>query len=468
MKIINRKSLGKQKVYDIGVAQDHNFILANGLVASNCFNKSHSTAYGYVTYQTAYLKANYPVEYMAALLTANSDDQDKVQKYIANCQNLNIEIEPPNINRSDVDFTPFDKKIIFGLSAVKNLGSGAVENILKWRQEKGEYKSLADLCDRIDLKLVNSRALEALVKSGALDCLNPNRKQALAHLEKLVIWAQNRAKEREIGQYNLFDMLNGFNTQDNFESAPKAPKMEDYSTQDKLQFEKELLGFYISDHPLKAVSRSRYVEGVLTIEELGNQKSKATVKLWAMINSVKLHNTKEANKRMAFIQLEDINSQIEAVVFPKTYDVINSLLIANSILLITGKIDKRDDKIQIIVEEVKAPDDVAQNVNPTIKLDGAAKIEDADLTPDKQAEMLILYLKRKEIENRESIDHLKMMLKEYSSKQSSADLPVGAIVEGEYHRKLVKFGQEFWVESDEIVDRLKSDGFDTEILIIDN
>src|SRR5918998_1377110 len=147
VKIVSCKSLGVQPVYDIGVERDHNFILANGNVASNCFNKSHSTAYGYVTYQTAYLKANYPVEYMAALLTASSGTQEKVQKYIATCSSMGIKVEQPDINRSEIDFTPVSGKILFGLSAVRNLGQGAIECILNARETGGPFKSLADLCD---------------------------------------------------------------------------------------------------------------------------------------------------------------------------------------------------------------------------------------------------------------------------------------------------------------------------------
>ena len=134
VKIISRQPLAKQAVYDIGVAADHNFLLANGTVASNCFNKSHSTAYAYVTYQTAYLKANYPVEYMSALLTASSGNQEKVDKYRENSQKMGIKILPPDVNRSEEDFLPLnDNDILFGLSAVKNLGQGAIENILTAR-----------------------------------------------------------------------------------------------------------------------------------------------------------------------------------------------------------------------------------------------------------------------------------------------------------------------------------------------
>ena len=130
-KILSYKSLGTGKVYDIGVENIHNFVLSNGCIASNCFNKSHSTAYGYITYQTAYLKANYPLEYMAALLTANSGDTDKIQKYISACMSMNITIYPPDINCSRVDFTPLDGKILFGLSAVRNVGQNAIAAILE-------------------------------------------------------------------------------------------------------------------------------------------------------------------------------------------------------------------------------------------------------------------------------------------------------------------------------------------------
>jgi DNA polymerase-3 subunit alpha len=279
VKIIGRKSLGNQSVYDLGVERDHNFILANGLVASNCFNKSHSTAYGYVTYQTAYLKANYPVEYMAALLTASSGTQEKVQKYMATCSSMGIKVEQPDINRSEIDFTPVSGKILFGLSAVRNLGQGAIECILNARETGGTFKSVADLCDRVDLRTVNRRALEALIYSGAFDSIAPNRNQMIEYLESVINWAQSRAKDRESPQLSLFDCSKTASGNQNtsssvWESIPKPPDVADFSPQEKLRLEKELLGFYVSDHPLKSMSQVAKVLSPISLSELTEPNKK--------------------------------------------------------------------------------------------------------------------------------------------------------------------------------------------------
>ncbi|HEY9707845.1 MAG TPA: trans-splicing intein-formed DNA polymerase III subunit alpha C-terminal partner DnaE-C, partial [Oculatellaceae cyanobacterium] len=311
MKIISRTSVGSKAVYDIGVERDHNFILANGLVASNCFNKSHSTAYGYVTYQTAYLKANYPVEYMAALLTASSGTQDKVQKYIATCSSMGIKVEQPNINRSDIDFTPVNRTILFGFSAVRNLGQGAIECILNARATGGAFKSMADFCDRVDLRTVNRRALEALIYSGAFDCIAPNRKQLIEYLDTIISWAQDRAKDRDSGQINIFDILGTTSaSQDTsntaWESAPKPPNIADFSPQEKLRLEKELLGFYVSDHPLKSTNKISKILSPISLNELAEQNKKATISAIVMLTEVKPHFTKKDGKRMAFVQMEDL------------------------------------------------------------------------------------------------------------------------------------------------------------------
>jgi DNA polymerase III subunit alpha len=362
VKIVSRQSLGVQPVYDIGVAHDHNFLLADGSVASNCFNKSHSTAYGFVTFQTAYLKANYPVEYMAALLTSNSGDQDKVQMHIGNCIAMGIEVLPPDINRSLVDFTPEGRNILFGLSAVRNVGLGAIECILKNREEDGSFKSLAELCDRIDLHAVNRRALESLILAGALDPINPNRNQLMQDLALVIDWAQGRAKDREIGQGNLFDMaLGGGDSQsapaDGYETAPKAPPVDDFEAQEKLRQEKELLGFYISDHPLKSVQRSARVLAPINLAELHEQPDNITLSAIVILASVKPVVTKKGD-RMAIVQLEDLTGQSEAVVFPKSFERIGQHIVADKRLMIWGKVDRRDDRVQFIIDDAEPVEDV--------------------------------------------------------------------------------------------------------------
>lgn len=358
VKIVSRKSLGSQKVYDIGVKKDHNFLLANYSIASNCFNKSHSTAYAYVTYQTAYLKANYPVEYMAALLSANSGSKEKVEKYRENCQKMRIEVLPPDINRSQSDFLPINKQILFGLSAIPNLGEGAIDNILQARESSSNFKSFPDFCERIDLRIVNTRALETLIYSGAFDRINSNRKQLIKSLEDVINWAQSRAKDKESGQLNLFfDVIpaNSIETKQKklvFESSPLVKGIEDYSSQEKLKLEKDHLGFYVSAHPLTSISHA--TEQFLSPISLSKVEEKINKKVTAVVivNSLKKHQDKK-EKDMAFIQMEDITAQIDGVVFSSVYERIKSVINLDSRLIIWGKVDKnkRDDRIQIIIDD---------------------------------------------------------------------------------------------------------------------
>ncbi len=422
VKIISRKSLGTQPVYDIGVEHDHNFVLANGLVASNCFNKSHSTAYGYVTYQTAYLKANYPVEYMAALLTASSGNQDKVQKYIATCSSMGIKVEQPDINRSDIDFTPVSGSILFGLSAVRNLGQGAIECILKVRETDGPFKSLADLCDRVDLRTVNRRALEALIYSGAFDSIEPNRKQMIESLELLISWAQNRAKDREIGQGNLFDMLGIQNGSQNtnsaaWESAPKAPDGPDFSPQEKLRLEKELLGFYVSDHPLKSANQIAKLLSPIGLNELGEHNKKKTISAIVMLTDVKQIMTKKGEP-MAVVQMEDLTGQAEGVVFPKSFDRIKSFIKADVRLIIWGKVDRREEQTQMIIEDAELIEDLRMVV--------------VELSPQRVT--------------KDELTHLRTILKEHSGEKNLLKVPVLATVATPQQHQFVRFDSKYWVQ----------------------
>ncbi|BAY18721.1 DNA polymerase III alpha subunit [Anabaenopsis circularis NIES-21] len=423
VKIITRKYIGQANVYDIGVEQDHNFVIENRLIASNCFNKSHSTAYGYVTYQTAYLKANYPLEYMAALLTANSGDTDKVQKYISTCLSMNIQIEPPDINRSGVDFTPVGGKILFGFSAVRNVGHNAIACILEAREQQGEFKSLSDFCDRVDLRAVNRRTLESLIYCGAFDKIDLNRHQLIKDLELVYDWAQSRAKDRASGQGNLFDLLGGFApttkpVNNVFDSVPKAQPVPDFPPQKKLQMEKEILGFYVSDHPLKSIKHSSSILAPINLSQLSEQKEDTLLCAVVMLNNVKKVMTKKGDP-MAILQIEDLTAQLEAVVFPKTYERVSNSLEVDARLIIWGKVDRRDEQVQLIVEDAE-PVETVQLVM-------------VELTPQQAIT----------IEERHK---LRNILKELSGDKENAKVPVIGIVQTGNSRQLVRFGRQFWVQ----------------------
>ncbi|MEM8612041.1 MAG: DNA polymerase III subunit alpha [Cyanobacteria bacterium P01_H01_bin.105] len=413
--------------------------------AQYCFNKSHSMAYGYVTYQTAYLKANYPVEYMAALLTAISGDQDKVQMHIANCVSMGIEVLPPDVNRSGVDFTPENDCILFGLSAVRNVGLGAIETLIQSREEDGQFTSLPELCDRIDLRAVNRRALEALIHSGALDGLNNNRRQLFSDLEFVVDWAQSRAKDREIGQGNIFDMMLGGsetaatpNEKTNnhagaYEAAPKAPPMEDYDPQERLRLEKELLGFYISDHPLKSVQRPARILAPISLAELGEQPEKLTLSAIVMISAVKPITTKKGDS-MAILQIEDLSGQAEAVVFPRSYARIGMHIKADARLMIWGKADRRDDQVQFIVDDAEPIEDV--------------RLVTVELPPSIAGDIVQQNRLRNIIQNQQGED------------KREAKIPVVAMISYNGHRQVVRLGAQFRVKDpDETVSALKAADF---------
>ncbi|AFZ16968.1 helix-hairpin-helix domain-containing protein [Allocoleopsis franciscana] len=421
VKIVRRKSLGIQTVYDIGVERDHNFLLANGLVASNCFNKSHSTAYGYVTYQTAYLKANYPVEYMAALLTGSSGNQDKVQKYIATCSKMGIDVLKPDINHSEIDFTPVSRKILFGLSAIRNLGQGAIECILNAREEGGAFQSLADFCDRVDLRTVNRRALEALIYCGAFDSLSSNRKQLIEYLDIVISWAHDRAKDRDSGQTTIFDILGSTNGSKNskdaaLESAPKPPDIQDYTPQEKLRLEKELLGFYVSDHPLKSALQATKVLSPISLSDLAEHGKRTTISVIVMLTEIKPIVTKKGD-RMAIVQMEDLSGQAEGVVFPATYERIENFIKPDTRLIVWGKVDKREDQAQMI-------------------------IEDAELI--EKVPMVIVELAPQRVTKSE-LNQLKSILQAHSGQKNQAKVPVLATVAVPNYQQFVRFNAKYWV-----------------------
>jgi DNA polymerase-3 subunit alpha len=352
------------------------------LFAEYCFNKSHSTAYGAVTFQTAYLKAHYPVAYMAALLTVNAGASDKVQRYIANCNAMGIEVMPPDVNASGIDFTPVGDRILFGLSAVRNLGDGAIRQLIEVRQEVGPFRSLADLCDRIPGQQLNRRALEALIHSGALDALEPsgNRAQLMADLDLILDWASSRARDRASGQGNLFDLMATSSAVEqasvtgagDLSTAPKAAPVNDYPPTEKLRLEKELVGFYLSDHPLKQLGRPVRLLSPVALATLEEQPDKAKVSAVAMVPELRQVTTRKGD-RMAVLQLEDLTGSCEAVVFPRAYARLADHLMVDARLLVWGSVDRRDDRVQLIVDDCRSIDDL-QLLMVELEADQAADI----------------------------------------------------------------------------------------------
>ena len=340
------------------------------LFAEYCFNKSHSTAYGAVTFQTAYLKAHYPVAYMAALLTVNAGASDKVQRYIANCNAMGIEVMPPDVNASGIDFTPVGDRILFGLSAVRNLGEGAIRQLLESRRQDGPFRSLADLCDRLPGQQLNRRALEALIHSGALDSLEPqaNRAQLMADLDLVLDWAASRARDRASGQGNLLDLLGGGGGPgsgdgeagaggSDLSTAPKAAPVPDYPPSEKLRLEKELVGFYLSDHPLKQLARPVKLLSPVALASLEDLADKARVSAVVMVPELRQVTTRKGD-RMAVLQLEDLSGSCEAVVFPKTYARLADHLMVDARLLVWASVDRRDERVQLIVDDCRSIEDL--------------------------------------------------------------------------------------------------------------
>ena len=375
-----RRAMGKKKVSEM---QKHRSIFVEGasergvdakvadelfdqmvLFAEYCFNKSHSTAYGAVTYQTAYLKAHYPVAYMAALLTVNAGITEKVQRYIANSNAMGIAVLPPDVNSSGIDFTPQGDKILFGLSAVRNLGLGAIHGLIESRQSDGPFTSLADLCDRMagSGSQLNRRSLESLIHCGALDAFDPkaNRAQLMADLDLLLDWASARARDRASGQGNLLDLLGGggAEAQATPASAPKAAPVPDYAPTEKLRLEKDLVGFYLSDHPLKQLRGANRLLVPISLGNLEEQGDRSRVSALVMVPEMRVVTTRKGD-RMAILQLEDLTGSCEAVVFPKTYARLSDHLMVDARLLLWGQVDRRDDRVQIIVDDVSLIDELS-------------------------------------------------------------------------------------------------------------
>ncbi|HAG09806.1 MAG TPA: DNA polymerase III subunit alpha, partial [Desulfotomaculum sp.] len=324
------------------------------------FNKSHSAAYALVAYQTAFLKANYPAEYMAALLTSVKDNTDKIAVYIEECRRLRIEVLPPDINESQKDFAPAQNKIRFGLAAIKNVGLTATEAIIKSRQKEGHFQSYADFCRRLDTRIINKRVLESLIKCGAFDSLGNRRAQLMAAVDIGLGLAQAAQRERSHGQLSLLDFLDGGAQKNLLE----LPDLAEYPKQELLTMEKESLGLYISGHPLTEYRQSlaeytttclaevrEIKDEVPARNQAGGKDDSSVLSVGGMLTSLKKVNTRR-NETMAFGTLEDLTGSLEVVFFPRVYQKYVSFLKTEAIVLVKGRVNTGNEDNKVICEEL--------------------------------------------------------------------------------------------------------------------
>ncbi|MEV6630636.1 DNA polymerase III subunit alpha [Actinoplanes sp. NPDC051470] len=324
--------------------------------AGYAFNKAHSAAYGLVSYFTAYLKAHYPAEYMGGLLTSVGDDKDKMAMYLAECRRMHIQVLPPDVNQSAGPFTPVGKDIRFGLGAVRNVGANVVESIARCRTEKGEYQDFYDFLSKVDAVVCNKRTIESLIKAGAFDSLGETRKGLLSiHAEAIDGYTELKRKEAT-GQFDLF----GAGSDVEMSTSAVMPVIPDgeWDKRDKLAFEREMLGLYVSDHPLAGLEQMLANAADTTIASLNEEGSVpdgSVVTLAGILTGVQRRITKQG-RAWASATLEDLAGGVEALFFPNTYEVIGQYIAEDAIVVVKGRIDRRDDTPRIMAMDMSLPD----------------------------------------------------------------------------------------------------------------
>ncbi len=338
------------------------------------FNKSHSVAYGLISYQTAFLKVHYPVEFMAGLLSNEVNNTEKISILVGECKRMGIPILPPDVNRSGLKFTPEEqpaaagdaeaprKAIRYGLAAIKNVGQGAMEIAIRERERGGDFVSLEDFCRRLDAKVANRKMLESLVKAGAFDFLGRERAELFDCVEESLAAASSSQRDRASGQVSLFDDL-----------PPPAPKtglraVVPWTQHEAMTFEKELLGFYVTGHPLDAYAGTIAAGKYQTIISLSELADRATFRLAGAITQVDRKFTKREGKPFAVVWLEDLTGNLEVVLWNEVYVKVSELLLPGRVVAIQGTIDKRDDSVRATAQKLKVlAADASQPAAPAVE-----------------------------------------------------------------------------------------------------
>lgn len=330
------------------------------------FNKSHSAAYALVSYQTAYLKAHYMPQFIAALLSCDMTNTDKVVLYINECKDHEIEVLPPDLNESIKDFSVIDDSIRFGLAAVKNVGESALDSIIEEREKNGKFTSLSDFCNRVDSRRVNSRVIESLIKSGSLDSLGFKRSQYTAVLDQAMEQAKAVQRDLQSGQMSLFSVAPQPESQKEVSHIPM-PDLEEWEERKKLAYEKETVGFYITGHPLEDAMHDINTVIDCQIQDLENWGDEQPVRIGGLIRSCKRLKSKRGDP-MAFLAIEDIVESVEVVIFPDTYSRCEAILSSTDPIIIQGTVQKDERGPKIIADSVYSLEDARQQFTESAKI----------------------------------------------------------------------------------------------------
>ena len=334
--------------------------------AKYAFNKSHAAAYAVVSYRTAYLKAYYPQEFMAATLNSFLGNLDKVPEYIEECRRLGIEILKPDINESYTKFAVYDQKIRFGMGSVKNVGIAAVDSIVAERKKNGPYKSFVDFCERISSEAVNKKCIESLIKSGAFDRFEQTRSTLLASFEQIIDTIQDTSRKTYAGQVSMFDLGTEKNDENLNELKYNFTTLKEFSEKELLSMEKEMLGLYISGHPLESLRNEISAQSTINtlkmreiMENIDNPeitleyRDGQNVKYIGIISSVKKKYTK-SNKLMAFITVEDLYGSAEIIAFENAYQSASNILVNENVVVVEGRLSIREDEdVKIVANTIK-------------------------------------------------------------------------------------------------------------------
>ncbi|NQU99422.1 MAG: DNA polymerase III subunit alpha, partial [Parcubacteria group bacterium] len=374
------------------------------------FNRSHAACYALIAYQTAYLKSHYPSEFMAALLTSDQENTDRLAIEISESEQLGIKVLPPDVNESFSDFTAVIKKdsesIRFGLRAIKNVGENIVNEIINERKKNGKYKSLEDLAKRVATKDFNKKSLEALAKSGALDSM-AERNRILENVERILGFSKAEQRAKLQGQKDLFSVLA---PKDRKKSAPKIKldEAKPATKKERLTWERELLGLYVSDHPLGDYKNYLTTHTTACDKLQGTCKPNQIVVIGGIVSEIKKIITKKGDP-MLFVKMEDLTSSVEILVFPRTLQENPELWVEDRILLIKGKVSDKDDEVKILVEKAK---ELKQSVVKEWEKQGG-KVK----TYKKEEDTTPLVISVASGANQDLFQELKTILSKYSGKQ---------------------------------------------------